>query len=224
MIGQKERKYIFLEAAMVVMIVYLLTLFATNVLDQQRMISLDEQLNEQKIRHEAFLSSSSFFEALGLLDCEASKQIILDEFEVIDDWSKDLNIYGINMLNRNLFNHEIRKKEYALIQSENLNKALTRNSICEEDSLFYILYFIDGDIFGFNPTHLILQQFQRTNQDQVLLYTFDINFYDDPTVNFLMEKYNVTGHGEVYFGNLSSKTSSISPGKLKTELSRLKND
>ena len=223
MLDKRTRTLIFLEAAMIVTIVFILSIALTHYLDNWRMQDLDKQIAHHELHHNSFLVANSFFETIGIEDCEFSQKMILNEYEVIKELGEDVNLYKLRILKRNEEIHDLRKREYLIIQVENLNKVFKHNERCEE-KIYPLLYFLDGEITGFDAQGLLLQQFEVSNDD-VLLYNIDINYRQEISIDLLMKEYNVTRHGIVQFGNLSNhEGGSVNVVQLLNELERLRGE
>lgn len=222
MIRKKDRRVLFVEAGIVILIVYLLVLGMTYVLDTWRMKELDDQLRTHSLKHESFLASNSFFELMGVTDCNFSAEYILEEYEDIKELSVNIASFKNRILSFNEEKHDLKKREFLIAQTENFNKLKTHNTYCD-NKIFPILYFIDGDITGFNQQSLVLQQFVTSHKDEVILYNIDINYYEEPVVKFLLDIHGVKNHNTVVFGNSSNiEGGSMGRGRLMEELERLR--
>ena len=220
MIRKKARRLLFVEAAIFILIVYILVISITLILDEIRINELDAQIKKQGIKHEAFLASNIFYEAMGKTNCEFSHKYIFDEYDDIKELSINIASYKNRILTRNEKYHDLKKREYIIAQVENLNKINKHNDVCEK-KIRPIFYFIDGDIIGFNQQALILQQFGMNHQEEIIIYTLDINYDDEPIIKALLELYNVTNHNTIIFGELNNVAGGqIGIGALTQELNR----
>ncbi len=220
MIKKKARRLLFLEAAIFILIVYILILGTTLILDELRIKELDTQISKQGMKHEAFLASNTFYEAMGKTNCEFSHKHIMDEYDDIKELSMNIASFKNRILPRNEKYHDLKKREYIIAQTENLNKIKKHNELCEK-KIRPIFYFIDGDIIGFNQQALILQQFAMNHRDEIIIYTLDINYDDEPTIKALIETHNVTRHNTIIFGELNNlEGGQINIGTLTQELNR----
>lgn len=203
MIKKKERRLLFLEAGIFLIIIYLLILGLTLVLDTFRIKELDNQINTYTLKHEAFIAANSFYEVVGQQDCNFSKTYILDEYDELKELSINIASFKNRILRVNEKLHDLKKRDYIIAQAENLNKLKRHNKICP-NRIFPIFYFVDGDVIGFNQQSLILQQFAINNKDDIIIYTIDINYKEEPAIKFLIDMYDVKNHNTVVFGELNN--------------------
>ncbi len=222
MLSKKARRLLFLETAMTVLIIYLLIIGITFIIDIWRINELDRQIQNQSIGHESFLASQSFYESVGITDCNFSKKLILDEYEEMKELSTNLASFKNRILKIHEKNHDLKKREFLIAQAENFNKVKTHNDRCDE-KIYPLLYFVDGDVIGFNQQALILQQFTINNKNELIIYTLDINFDEEPVVQILLNQHNITKHNTIIFGNISNtEGGSLGLGRLTAELERMR--
>ncbi|MFT4312166.1 MAG: hypothetical protein ACMXYF_02960 [Candidatus Woesearchaeota archaeon] len=222
MISQTNRKLLFFQAGIVVLIVYLLTFGLTLFLDSWRVTELEQQTQIQNLKHESFLATNAFYQRVGRTDCAFSKEYILEEYEDNKLIAVDLTSFRQRMLTFNLEKHDLKRREYLIAQLENLNKLYEHNRLCEQQ-LKPLFFFLDGDITGFNPQALHVQQFALNYRNEVIVYTIDLNFRNEPMVHFLLENYNITQHNSIVFGNLTHHgQGTLGPGRLTQELERMR--
>ena len=222
MIKKKDRRLLFIEAGMFLIIVYLLILGITLLLDTWRIKELDNQIAEYTIKHQAFLAANSFYDVMGKQDCDFSKKYIFEEYDDIKELSINVASFKNRILTRNEPQHDLKKREFLIAQAENLNKIKKHNDLCEK-KIFPIFYFVDGDVTGFNQQSLLLQQFAMNHKDEIIIYTLDINYKDEPIIKLLLDLHDVTNHNTVIFGELNNiNGGSIGLGMLNRELERLR--
>jgi hypothetical protein len=222
MISKKARRLLFIETTIILILIYLAIIGITAILDTYRIQELDNQIQTQNIAHESFIASKKFYDSLGITDCEFSKKHIFEEFEEIKDLSINIASFKNRILKMNEKQHELKKREYIIAQAENYNKVNIHNTICK-NKIHPILFFIDGDDIGFNQQALILQQFSLENQDEIIIYTLDINFREEPIIRYLMELNEVERHNTIIFGELNNtQGGNIGFGRLNSELEQMR--
>ena len=224
MISKKARRLLFVEAAIIITIIYITIIGITAILDNYRINELDNQIQTYNLAHESFVASKKFYDSLGITNCEFSKKHIFNEYEEIRELSISVASYKNRILKMNEELHNLKKREYLIAQAENYNKVNTHNQICTQ-KIHPILFFIDGDEIGFNQQALILQQFALENEDKVIIYTLDMNFNDEPIIRHLIKQNNVERHNTLIFGNLNNtQGGNIGFGRLNAELERLRQE
>ncbi|MFP4567630.1 MAG: hypothetical protein ACLFN8_01670 [Candidatus Woesearchaeota archaeon] len=224
MLTKKSRKLIFVETTILILIIYAIIMSTTYIMDIWRINSLDLKIQTQNIRYESYAASKSFYHSMGLENCEFSRELITEDYKKLRELGIDINSYKNRMLKINEKNHEIKKREYLIAQAENLNKLQIHNENCEQ-KIYFVLYFIDGEITGFNEQALILQQFLLNHKDEIITYTIDINFKEEFIVNALMTRYNITKHNTIILGNYSnSEEGQTSLAKLTSEFNKMRNN
>jgi len=222
MIDNRARRLLFIEAALVLVLVYFITLGATHFLDRWRIDKLDGLLYEYNLRHQSFIAANTFYEVIGKADCNFSKSYIMEEYDSIKELGINLATFKDRILEPSLEKHDLKKRAFLIAQTENLNKIQVHNRLCD-NKIFPVFYFVDGDITGFNQQSLLLQQFALNNQDEVVIYTIDLNYYDEPAIRFLINMHNASRHNKVVFGSISNKEGgALNIGELSTELERLR--
>jgi len=222
MISNKDRKLIFIEAGIVIILVYLFIMGLTYVLDEFRIKELDKQVQIYTLKHESFLAMNSFYDAEGKTNCEFSKKYIFQEYEEIKELSTDLSSFKNRILSSSESKHNIKKRQFLMAQAENFNKISLHNELCE-NKIYPIFYFIDGDLTGFNQQALLLQQFSLSHKNEIIIHILDINYKDEIIIKLLLNLYQIENHNTVIFGNLSNKEGNpIGIYQLNEELTRLR--
>lgn len=210
----------FLEAGIFLLIIYLLIIGITFVLDTWRINELDKQINTYTLKHESFLATNSFYEVMRKKDCNFSKTYIFNEYADIRELSINIASFKNRILSTNEKLHDIKKRDFIIAQAENLNKIQKHNDVCE-NKIYPLFYFVDGDVIGFNQQSLILQQFAMNHKEDIIIYTLDINYDEEPVIKFLLDIHKVKYHNTVVFGELKNiDGGAIELGELERELIR----
>lgn len=151
-------------------------------LDDSRQINLNEKVNLRSLQLQQNYIDS------GIADCSALNQILernIDELErkveIIIDYEKKavLNEKEFSLQLRDYFLTEIQ----FLLVSQEIDKKCQRNSV-------KVIYFYDEN--KFDTQGRILDYLKKIFGHQVLIFSFDSGFREEPMIDMLLTSYNIT--------------------------------
>lgn len=204
MLSKRQIKFIFLEAGLLVVSAFIVTFLISDYFDESRINQVEERLYESNLDQESSFVSNVFFESIKEDSCDLIKENIQKEFELIDDISVELGTYDLLASPHRDRYFSIKKREQILNQLDLYFKAKDYNEACN-GSFYPVLYFVDGDSEEFDRQALILEQFRRNNEDRVLVFTFDDNFEDEPSLNQIKRPYNISEVPFIIMGDTTSR-------------------
>lgn len=205
MLSKKRRNILFIEAGILTLIVYFSALFLNGYLDHYRFIELENKIDEININSEASIILSDFHYSFSTNNCSLRKNYILNEFIKLKLFGKDLTNYGQLFLKSNENFSLNKQREYFLEEINLLNEVLKYNNKCNEDKLFYILYFFNSKKTNLDKQSIILEQFSLNNKNKSIIFSFDISYKDEPILEDIKKNYNVTYSPFIIIENKTSR-------------------
>lgn len=191
----KVRKLIY-EVISISIVVLLLTLLVSNYFDSKRIQQTKENLRETEIQTAADLAEIQFIDLFDKKPCEIEKRQILSNQEELLNLSSDTNRYRQRILSKNIPFIAISAKEQSLQQISLMLKAIDYNQRC--DSSFDIMtYYYNGLDESFDTSALTTRQYQKSNSNSTLLFTIDIQYADNPMIEFLISNHTITGERQL---------------------------
>lgn len=205
MLSKKRRNILFIEAGILTLIVYFSALFLNGYLDNYRFIELENKIDEININSEASIILSDFHNSFSTNNCSLRKNYILNEFIKLKLFGRDLTNYGQLFLKSNENFSLNKQREYFLEEINLLNEVLKYNNKCNEDKLFYILYFFNSKKTNLDKQSIILEQFSLNNKNKSIIFSFDISYKDEPILEDIKKNYNVTYSPFIIIENKTSR-------------------
>lgn len=201
---KKKVKLLLLESLLIVVAVYAIIFYLTDVLDQERFKELENQLTVSSLKQESRYVMNDFFSTFSENECELMRNSIYEEYDYVKDLFSDINRYVMSGLGRNEPRYSVNKREYTLNQLDMLNMINFYNEGCEDAKIYPLLYFNDGESSGIDTQGLILSQFYEETTDVIVLI-FDKNYEDEQLLVKLRNYYNVTQAPFIVFGDKNTK-------------------
>ena len=201
---RKFSKKKYLAAFVITLLVFTLGLLLGSLIENaqvkdSRAIILQEKANLQSLQLQ-----QKYIET-GEVSCEVLEGIITHNIDNLGDKISHIESYS----KRGIFNDKefrMSLREYFLTEIQFL---ITLEQIEQEcgKKVVKILYFYDDE-----PTNqgAILDYLKRKFGSEILIFSFDSNFNEEPMINILMRSYNVTEFPSVVIdGNLFSGETSL---------------
>ncbi len=195
MLSRKKRNFIFFEAAILTLIIYLIAFFSNALLDKYR----ESELNNAVLSSQISLGSSLVESMLNNVDCEAAKKSLVLGYKDIKKLGDELTDYGPLIRNDNLT--AIKRKEYFLKEAELLIKVMKYNKNCPHIVPVIYFYTPSGSI---DKQSLILEQFWLNHKNNTFILPFDYTF-SEPVIKYLINYYKVTSTPFVVIGNYTTR-------------------
>lgn len=205
MISKKRRYLLFLEAAIITLLVYSSAILVNDHLDEMRTDSLNYEFANSTLAFQGMLTSSDFLSAFNQSNsCEVEKDYIFRLFPQLKDIGTDLSNFGKLYLRQNENFSLTKQREYFLQQLSLYRTVLEHNKNCE-DNIVPVLYFFDSTDPSLDKQSLILEQFSLNHRNKTIVFSFDINYNKEPLLEYLKDKYNVSSAPFIVIGNKTTR-------------------
>lgn len=221
--SKKRRNFIFLEAAILTLIVYILALLMNAYLDVHRIEDLDSQLKKSEPFFSPSNPSNQFFSLVLDRNCSYAKDFIYDRYIEVKNVGTNLENYGKLISKRNKNFSEVKQRQYYLDQLALYNLAKKYNKKCGRKEIIPVIYFFDGKSTSLNKQGFIMEQFYLNHKNSTMILPFDINFDKEPVINQIKNEYNIKNAPFVIMGNKTTRdfgSEVVSLGEISLEFLR----
>lgn len=205
MISKKRRNLIFLEAAILSIIIYLFALILNGYLDEKRVEKLDYDLLNASLEFDNMIVSQIFYEKFNSSNCTKQRNFINDNFKDLKLIGNDLNNFGQLFLEKNKDLPLIKQRDYFLKQLSLYGFWYNYNKVCGNETIVPIIYFFNSKTVKLDKQALILEQFSRNHENKSIIFSFDINYKDEPLLETIKQNYNVTFSPFIIIGNKTTR-------------------
>lgn len=206
MLTPKRRNIIFVEAAILTIAIYFFAIIFNGYLDTQRIEDLDYNLANSSVSLYNIEVSESFFENFkDDSNCKDRKKFIFDSFGNLKTIGKDLTNYGKLFLKSNIEHSKLRQREYFLRELLLYKKVLDYNEDCSEDKIVPVIYFFDSLSTELDKQSLILEQYYMNHENKTIVFSFDINFENEPILEEIKDSYDITSYPFIIIGNKTTR-------------------
>jgi len=205
MISKRRRNFIFVEAAILTFVIYFFAILANGYLDEQRIDEINYEMFNSSLSYDALVVSHNFYDSLNISDCEIQKRFIFDNFDNFKEVGKDLSNYGQLFLKSNENISKNKQREYFLDEIALYIAVEEYNEVCEDERVVPIVYFFNSLNTNLDKQSLILEQFALNNENKTIIFSFDINYEDEPLLIDIKNRYNITFSPFVIIGNKTTR-------------------
>lgn len=202
MLSKRRRNLVFLEAGILTLCVYFIALLINYSLDDLRINTLEKGLQESSLQSESSKLFQFYLDSQEIFSCDVMKKNIALEARELKNFANDLNNFGFLFSEKNEDVAKIKQREYYISQTELYFEILNYNDVCE-DRIIPGLYFFDAFDVTFDRQAVAVESMVLNSQNNSVFFTYDINFEQEPIVEALMDKYEVTFYPFVVLGNMT---------------------
>jgi len=191
MLSTKRRNLIFIEAAILTIIIYLLALILNGYLDTQRIETLDyEFINSSTIAYNLKVFNA-FNKNINNSNCLIKKKLIFNSFKSIKKVGKDLSNYGKLFLSENEKISKLKQRQYFLNELDLYLEINEFNILCQDNKIMPIIYFFNSNNLDLDKQSLNLEQFYLNHINDTMIFSFDINYIDEPILEEIKLNKNI---------------------------------
>ena len=191
MLSTKRRNLIFIEAAILTIIIYLLALILNGYLDTQRIETLDyEFINSSTIAYNLKVFNA-FNINIDNSNCLIKKKLIFNSFKSIKKVGKDLSNYGKLFLSENEKISKLKQRQYFLNELDLYLEINEFNILCQDNKIMPIIYFFNSNNLDLDKQSLNLEQFYLNHINDTMIFSFDINYIDEPILEEIKLNKNI---------------------------------
>ena len=195
MLSKKKRNLIFLEAFMLLLVVFLLNNIINFYLDEKRENDFDNYVLDSDTQNFIQLSSLKFSENFKNSNenyCDDSKEMLIINInktkDLIENFDRYNNLFNFNNKQNSLYLRE----EIYINQFDLYTKLKNYNEKCFEEFI-YFLFFIDSEEEDIDTRQfLIFKSFEKENNNSIVM-VFDKEHYNKFYIDYFFENYNLYG-------------------------------
>jgi len=190
MLRNELKKRIFVTSFIVTVIIFVLGLMTSYVLDSFRLDEITNVIESHEIDKSAYLLEQEYVDSLGEDSCIVMRDRFYDLKMEMGDVGQALTKYsGRSMLKTVDFDYM--KRHYFLLELEFLTMLNKLNMNCDTDYIT-LLFFYDKDDQDSITQGYVLEDISKSHKTNVVVLSFDREYKDEPLVQMMVEKYNVT--------------------------------
>jgi len=186
----KNKKNIFLTSLVLTILIFVSGLLLNYGLDFVRINVISDVMLEHELNTEAYLVEQEFTDLFGGAGCSVLNKRIISLKEEVRKVGADLGSYSrFSFFNKKDFDYL--KRKYFLLQLRFLSHIENLNTACGRQ-IVPIIFFYEIDQEDSERQGFILQEVSKNFDDSVIVITLDKDYEDEPLVQLLAQKYNVT--------------------------------
>ncbi len=206
MISKRRRNVLFLEAFILTITIYLFAVVGNQFLDDRREAFIDNEIQNFQIISDSALASSFFYSNIGIENCERFGEQIFNQQELLKEIGADISNYGKLFLDRNENLSLLNQRKFFLDELLLYSQVQEYNKICLNETIVPVLYFFNGKSNLLDEQALILEQFFLNHKNKTIIFSFDINYEDEPLLNLVKQNYNVSFVPFLIIGNETTRS------------------
>lgn len=182
-------KHIFLISFLLTVFIFIFGFFLSYGLDVLRIDELDRAINNYKLSSESYITQREFINTFGGDKCSIIKSRIQELKEEIVTVGEDLSKYGEKTLFRKK-DFDYLKRKYFLLEFRfyNLIKELDD---CDDEYIPVMFFYKKDDDLSTRQGY-ILDELGKYYKTEVVVFSFDFDYGDEPILNLFKKKYNIT--------------------------------
>lgn len=197
--NKKKFRTIFTNSLVITILVFAVGLLLSYGLDFLRIDEVVNTMNTHELDTESYLVEKEFVSTFGGDDCRLMTDRIGEIKLEMTEVGQDLSNYG----GKTIFKKgefDLLKRKYFLLQLNFLGIIEELNDKC---GLNYvpILFFFELDNSKSERQGFILDDYAQAHRSDVIVVALDKDYEDEPLINLLKEKYNVTSAPTIIINN-----------------------
>ncbi|MBW3001698.1 hypothetical protein KY338_00890 [Candidatus Woesearchaeota archaeon] len=186
----KKHKNIFLTSLLLTILIFIAGILMNYGLDFVRINVISDVMLSHELSTESYVIEQEFINTFGGARCDVMNKRIYSLKEEIRKVGADLSSYSrFSFFKKKDFDYL--KRKYFLLELEFLNHIEKLNKECGQ-SVIPIIFFYEIDQDDSERQGFILQEVSKNFEDSVVVITLDKDYEDEPLVELLALKYDVT--------------------------------
>lgn len=193
-----KKIFVIVNAFVLTILIFALAILINYGLDFYRIDGILDVMNEQDLKTQSYLVENDFSETFNINNCYKNQQRLLSLKEDINQVGIGLTTYGsLSSFSKSDFNYLRRK--YFLLELDFFNMANTLNKKCESNYI-PLLFFYELDDPISERQGYILEDIEKSH-NQIFTLSFDIDYKNEPLLDLLKSKYNITKSPSIIFND-----------------------
>lgn len=215
------QKRIFFTSFVLTLIIFSIGLAISYLLDFARIDSVFTMLEENELNTEAYFVEEDFAGTFNADKCPSMRSRIYDIKKEITKVAQDLSNYGSkSMFMKKDFDYL--KRRYFLLELKFYNLINNLNERCGS-SYIPILFFYDIDDDVSTRQGYVLDDLGQTDeyQSKIITLSFDRGYKDEPSLEILLLKFNVTEAPTIIINNDIKKEGIAYTGEINSSIRKI---
>lgn len=190
MTEKKWQKHVFLTSLILTIIVFSLSILISYGMDFWRVDEVIKSINNHKLDTDSYIVEKEFMETFGRDKCGPMSSRMYDLKQEAEEVGKDLSKYGQKSLfKKNDFDYL--KRKYFLLELKTYVLVNELNKNCNNQYVPLLFFYkIDDDLS--ERQGYILSDLAEAHKKEVITFSFDKDYEDEPLLKLFLLKYNVT--------------------------------
>jgi hypothetical protein len=186
----KNIKNVLLTSLLLTILIFISGMLLNYGLDFVRLNVVSDVMLSHELSTDAYLAEREFTDLFGGSSCDVMNTRIVSLKDEIRKVGADLGSYSrFSFFNKKDFDYL--KRKYFLLQLRFLSHIEQLNKACSK-SIVPIIFFYEIDQEASERQGFILQEVSKNFDDSVVVITLDKDYEDEPLVQLLAQKFNVT--------------------------------
>jgi len=186
----KKHKNIFLTSLLLTILIFITGILLNYGMDFVRINIISDVMISHELSTESYVIEQEFINTFGGARCDVMNKRIASLKDEIRQVGADLGSYSrFSFFKKKDFDYL--KRKYFLLELEFLNHIENLNKECGQ-SVIPILFFYEIDQDDSERQGFILQEVSENFEESVVVITLDKDYEDEPLVELLALRYNVT--------------------------------
>jgi len=198
-----KRKHIFLTSLILTILIFAAGIMLNYGLDFIRLNVVSDVMLTHELNTDAYLAEQEFTDFFGGAHCDVMNKRIASLKEEIHKVGTDLSSYSrFSFFNKKDFDYL--KRKYFLLQLRLWSHIEKLNKECGQ-SIVPVLFFYEIDQDASERQGFILQEVSKNFEDSVFVVTLDKDYEDEPLVELLALRFNVTRAPTIIVGKMKKE-------------------
>lgn len=197
--NNKWNKYILVTSLIITIIIFSIGILITYSIDFIRIDKVLKTINYQRLNTDAYLTEKEFIDVFGGSHCQLMAPKISSLQKDIREVGSDLSKYGdVSILKKKDFDYL--KRKYFLLELKLYGLINNINHECDKKYI-PILFFYDTEYTDSETQGYILSDLSEKYPNNLIVFAFDKNYEDEPLLNILISRFNITKTPTIIINN-----------------------
>ncbi|MBW2977466.1 hypothetical protein KY331_01355 [Candidatus Woesearchaeota archaeon] len=182
-------KHVFLISIFLTVFIFSIGFFFSYGLDILRINELDRVINDYHLSSEAYLAQRDFINTFGGDKCTIITSKVQELKEEISTVGSDLSKYGEKTIFKKR-DFDYLKRKYFLLELK-FYSLLKELEHCDDRYIPIMFFYKKDDDLSIRQGY-VLDELNKYFKTEVVVFSFDVDYEDEPLLNFLKKKYNIS--------------------------------
>lgn len=184
-------KYILLTSFSLALLIFIAGIFLGYSLDNFKSNEVLENIKQNELNTESYLAHQAFLDAFGGDECQALTNRITNMKFLVAKIAGQISQYSQSSMFSSEDDLDYLKRKYFISEVKFLSLLQNLKQKCDKDFVV-ILFFYRKDDPQSTRQGYVLDELSETYEESLIVLSFDKDYPDEPLVETLIFKYNIT--------------------------------